>query len=154
METGATATLIAGEKILINEGTRVMEGGSFLAHITTTSDYCSELSRAMTAALNPEAATGADKQKASLQTGMPEKPTFFRIYPNPASGFVFLDTVGDKPDGEFRVTVSDMTGKNIFTETMHGENRHLIPLDHQSPGLYIVQVIQGERVEQFKVIRN
>ena len=154
VESGATATLIAGENILINDGTRVMEGGSFQARITATGDYCGELSRAMTAALNAEAATGADKQKAFLQTGMPEKTSFFRIYPNPATGFVFLETAGDKPDGEFRVTVSNMTGKNIFSETVHGESRHLIPLVHQSPGVYIVQVIQGERVEQFKVIRN
>lgn len=70
----------------------------------------------------------------------------FKIYPNPTQNIVHIDA----KSGEFKVKLFDFTGKNIFEST----NADSIDFGNLSPGIYLIQLQQGEKVSTFKVVKQ
>lgn len=70
----------------------------------------------------------------------------FKIYPNPTQNIVHIDS----KSGEFKVEIFDFTGKNIFKST----NEKSIDFENLSPGIYLIQLQQGEKVSTFKVVKQ
>lgn len=70
----------------------------------------------------------------------------FKIYPNPTQNIVHIDA----KSGEFKVELFDFTGKNIFEST----NAESIDFGNLSPGIYLIQLHQGEKVSTFKVVKQ
>jgi para-nitrobenzyl esterase len=70
----------------------------------------------------------------------------FKIYPNPTQNIVHIDS----KSREFKVEIFDFTGKNIFKST----NEKSIDFGNLSPGIYLIQLQQGEKVSTFKVVKQ
>ncbi len=70
----------------------------------------------------------------------------FKIYPNPTQNIVHIDA----KSGEFKVELFDFTGKNIFEST----NAESIDFGNLSPGIYLIQLQQGEKISTFKVVKQ
>jgi para-nitrobenzyl esterase len=70
----------------------------------------------------------------------------FKIYPNPTQNIVHIDA----KSGEFKVALYDFTGKNIFEST----NAESIDFGNFAPGIYLIQLQQGEKISTFKVVKQ
>ena len=62
-----------------------------------------------------------------------------QVYPNPTQGFFKLSALNNK---EFtaEVTITDMTGKSIFSETLSGSGAYTFNLTHEPKGYYFVRI--------------
>ena len=82
VKNGGLATLIAGQRISILDGSEVEEGGYFNARITTSGQYCVSPSK-------PLAITGISLTEAQRgnEMGEPYRETaLFKLFPNPTAG--------------------------------------------------------------------
>lgn len=70
----------------------------------------------------------------------------FKIYPNPTQNIVHIDV----KSGEFKVELFDFTGKNIFAST----NATTVDFGNFAPGIYLIQLQQGEKISTFKVVKQ
>ncbi|MBL1281115.1 MAG: T9SS type A sorting domain-containing protein [Fluviicola sp.] len=61
------------------------------------------------------------------------------IYPNPSTGLVTFD-FPDNEEGELKITVIDLTGKIMHTETWGETNGQQIDLSNLHKGLYLVKI--------------
>ena len=61
------------------------------------------------------------------------------IYPNPSTGLVTFD-FPDNEEGELKITVIDLTGKIMHTETWGETNGQQIDLSHLHKGMYLVKI--------------
>lgn len=77
-----------------------------------------------------------------------ESNSAFRIYPNPAAGFI---TVEHNDIGSL-FTISDMEGRVVLTETVSGTKKQ-VDISDLSQGIYIVKLQGKERSERLVVIR-
>lgn len=74
-------------------------------------------------------------------------------YPNPTEGKFNLSFQGKSVPTEVRIT--DLTGKTIFSDVIsdfEGQYNNDIDLNDQSKGVYIMQIIQGNKAVNKKII--
>ncbi len=80
-----------------------------------------------------------------LPTGIFEnklKYSAIGVYPNPAAGFLMVDTEGTEPDGEMRFEICQMDGRQVFSgEVLH--NR--VELGELHAGAYLIRIYQADR---------
>ncbi|MEM6264117.1 MAG: T9SS type A sorting domain-containing protein [Bacteroidota bacterium] len=77
--------------------------------------------------------------------------TTFDVYPNPATSKVVIAQSAE--NGPFQVRLFDAFGKMLYQTESLGHDAQ-IGLDHFTPGLYMVEIVQGNRREVVKVIRE
>ena len=71
------------------------------------------------------------------------------LYPNPTKGLVYLNgTFGE----EVFVSVLDLTGKVILTQTITNSNQ-IIDLSNSPSGMYILKTLDGNKVLIMKVVK-
>jgi hypothetical protein len=79
------------------------------------------------------------------------------LYPNPASGNVYLRMVSDIFKGNVTLQVSDITGRTVIHETYNIESNNMILMDASlfRSGIYFVNIIgqNGERATKKLIIR-
>jgi len=76
------------------------------------------------------------------------------VYPNPTAG-IFTVSLGDNGVSNAVISVTDVMGKEVFVknyETQDGANALSVDLSSQSAGIYMVNVMQGEKLSTTKVI--
>ena len=133
--------LYAGQNILLQPGTVVLNGGYLLGRITT--DVCPAPAAPITAAT-----TGQIEPQMGLTT------TWFTLFPNPTSGNFTLVQKGEKTYGTVKVEVYSMNGEKIMTERMIGEQRHEFQFSNIPVGLYFVKIVADNYVETIKLIKT
>ena len=76
----------------------------------------------------------------------------FEVFPNPTSGIITIRH--DKISKEFKTNIIDLNGKIIFSKIFSGKNNvNTIELPEKiSPGIYLMQIISGERKFVKKVV--
>ncbi len=141
VESGGSAIMIAGVKILYLPGTTVQPNGYMHGYITTTNDYCGSPLPAFVAV-----ATGEQEQPLQFAT------SGFSIYPNPTTGRFTLIQKGDNSDGIVRVEIFGMRGETLRSEILINERKHEFNISDLSVGLYFVKVVKNDYVETFKLV--
>ncbi|MCX6269326.1 MAG: PKD domain-containing protein [Bacteroidetes bacterium] len=151
VQSGGSATFIAGQNIRYLPVTRVISGGYMHGYITTTGQYCIPLPPS-----NPLVAVDSSLQDGSTGLGdNPELPgsRFCFIYPNPTNGDFNLVLSTENRDWPVTVRIYNAYGA-LVKETMLVEGRsHLFSLREQKPGVYILHIGHGTTTEVEKVIR-
>jgi hypothetical protein len=143
VNSGGSATVIAGYKISIKPTTIVDPDGYLHGYITTTNGYCGSLPPAMVATV-----TGVEYV---LPASMSESQAF-TIFPNPTTGVFTLQYKGADITGTVQVEIYNIRGDRIYSTSYAGERNHLFTLTGLPPGLHFVKVMSGDRVESFKLI--
>jgi len=85
IESGGSATMIAGQSIRYLPGTTVQSGGYMWGYITPDGQYCAQKSPSI-----PTVIAGSGELSAPIQGAS------FRIYPNPTNGNFTLEQNGEK----------------------------------------------------------
>ncbi|MFZ4523060.1 MAG: T9SS type A sorting domain-containing protein [Bacteroidales bacterium] len=141
IQSGGSATLIAGENIFFYPGTQVFEGGYMDAYISTS--YC-----------------GAKAPMLPAAAGDMEEPAFnmsqtqFAVYPNPTNGNFTLIQKGEKQFSSVKIEMYDMHGERILSSQMIGEKQHEFITSALPSGLYFIKVIAGNDLETIKLVKG
>ncbi|MGB4206256.1 MAG: choice-of-anchor D domain-containing protein [Bacteroidales bacterium] len=144
VQSGGDAELIAGNNIIMLTGTRVMNGGKLLARITTTNDYCTQ----------DKSLISSDDNDGLFEKSLIENKDFFRIYPNPTTGYFILELLNDVAGQNTIVEVYTMLGSKILIEGLSSDKLYQFDLTQCNPGIYLIKVIQGNNYGVEKLIRQ
>lgn len=140
VETGGSATFIAGVKILYLPGTTVQAGGYMLGKIAPSGPFCTPVKIT-------EVAAGQNDQP--MVTGN----AFFSLFPNPTNGNFTLVQKGDHNLQNVTVEVFTLSGEKVLMERMAGQKREFRFADMPA-GLYFVKVMADDYVETIKLVKT
>ncbi len=71
------------------------------------------------------------------------------IYPNPATDYI--QVVGDELNGGARIVMYNVSGRMVMNQVLHRGGR--IPVSHLSEGIYVIRLVQGDKVKTAKVMK-
>jgi len=141
VQDGGSATMIAGQKISYLPGTTIQSGSYMWGYIAPSGPWCQTPS--MPAVLETEEVKLVRNGK-SLST----------IYPNPTTGNFILEFKGELPVGNVSVCICGIRGEKVMTAVLNGERKHEFSLSDRPAGLYLIQVIAGDKAETVKIIKQ
>ncbi len=140
VENNAFADFVAGQNILMKEGTHFKNGSTVHAWIDITGQFC------------PAPVTKATPETDN-EVVIPEKDGFFRIYPNPTPGRFTLEMTETDSGGSIRVEIFSLMGERILQSELPLMKQYQLDLSNRQPGLYLIKVMKGNEVGYFKLIR-
>jgi hypothetical protein len=138
---GGSATLIAGENILLYPGTTVSEGGYLHGYIAPGGPYC-------TGPTKPFIAAG------TRENTIHSERTFFRVYPNPTTGKFTLTLDGYVPGEKVEVGVYNIKGEKIISAGLQDEVTREFTMSGMPVGLYLIRVITDTRVGSARIVKQ
>ncbi len=141
VQPGGSATLIAGQNIVILPTTQVSSGGYLHGYIAPDGPWCTTPSL-------PAVVAGG------METTPETAHTFFKIYPNPTTGNFTLEQMGEIQYGSLKVDVYGMRGEKLMSGKMTGEKRHEFSLSEMPEGLYFVKVTSDNSNETYKLVKT
>jgi hypothetical protein len=141
VQTGAHATLIAGQNILFYPGTIVAQGGYMNGYIAQNGPWC--ITQPFIAVMN---GTDESKQETGRQ--------FYKIYPNPTTGSFTLEMDPATSSGNFQVEIFDMKGIRMLTKELSGGWKHDFSLSGHPEGVYLIRVISNGNYGTTRIIKH
>lgn len=142
VQSGGSATMIAGQNIVYLPGTTVEAGGYMHGFITTDGQYCSVLPVAKSVATTTEGLAPA------------AGTILFRLYPNPTTGTFTLEQSGDDPGQNLQLEIYSLLGKRMLLDNIMGEKQHQFNLGNVPNGIYLVKIMTGGKVETIKLVKH
>jgi hypothetical protein len=149
VEDGGSATLIAGLKINMLPGASVKPGGHLSGYIAPSGPFCASpgfMSR------NPDGNITENDQE------MPANNTIgahFKVYPNPNTGkFTLVLSSGGEENETADILIYSLMGNTVLKEEMKGILKTDISLSDKPNGIYIIQVVSGNRTGTAKIIKQ
>ena len=142
VQTGGTATFIAGQNILFQPGTLVNQGGFLHGYIETDEQYCGGQTQSMVTATSKEEA--------------PERPeinTFYTVYPNPTCGDFTLTVNSADPSEMIHAEIYSLQNTHILSKQLSGSMQYRFSLNRVSPGLYFIRITAKGRSETMKLVK-
>ena len=146
VQNGGNVTLIAGQKITVLPGTTVQSGGYLWGYISATGPFCT----------NPVFSPGNTGNVFEESTSVANMSAndLFRVYPNPTSGIFTLELATSEGKQIADILISDMMGNTVFKESVSEIRNLKLSLSGKPAGVYMIQVVSGNRVETVKVIKQ
>ena len=141
IQSGGSATMIAGQKISYLPGTVVQSGGYMHGYITTNGQYCNTT------------VPPVMEKPAGLSDFAPATGSHFRVYPNPTTGVFTVERSGD-PLETAEVRCYGIMGNLLFSSAISGELKKQFSLADRPTGVYFIRISQGELHETMKIIRQ
>ncbi|MCX6269256.1 MAG: choice-of-anchor J domain-containing protein [Bacteroidetes bacterium] len=142
LQSGGSATMVAGQHILYYPGTFVHSGSYMHGYIAAGGPYC-----------------GAPPAMAEVISGekevqMEQKyPSFIKIFPNPTTGMFMLELTGIDPAEKVRVEIYGMKGEKILAKEITGRKLQEFSLSEAPSGLYFVRVYAQGKAETIKLVK-
>jgi hypothetical protein len=155
VQSGGAAYFVAGESILLLPGTHAKAGSYLNAWITTTEEFCSNITLPLVAA---KESTIPPLKDYELPTDIPASKNydeaFFRIYPNPTPGLFTLELLDYEQSHEVEIHIFSMRGTLLRQHASVGERELYFDISEQPSGVYFVRVMTGGRVEVRRVVKR
>ncbi len=145
VEPNGFAEIIAGEKILIKQGTTVEPGGYLHAYIST--NWCNQSDHFPAATINEPAIAGSLFEP-------PMRNDFFKVYPNPTTGDFKLEI--KKPDESpfLQIEICTLQGNLVFIREMPAQQQYSFSLSERQPGIYFIRVQSFQETGIAKIIKQ
>jgi len=141
------ATLAAGQSIKMLPGTIVESGGYLMAYITAEDPcgrpFATEELPAKDEVINP--IDVVDENDGSL---------FFTLYPNPALSEVYIEMGGLNNESDVTIEVYSLMGERVYSEQVPAQKSFVLNLLEQQAGVYIVRIIQDNKVAVERLIKR
>ncbi|MDP1621096.1 MAG: GEVED domain-containing protein [Bacteroidales bacterium] len=141
VNSGGSATLIAGQNIKYLPGTTIQNGGYMHGYISLT-EHCGVKLPSIV-----NTVTGTDELPVISQK------TGFKLYPNPTSGNFTLEQSSGPLQPIVRIEIYGMHGEKVFAGQFTHETKHEFSISELPTGLYFVKVIAGNEAETIKLIK-
>lgn len=141
VQSGGSATIIAGQNIKYLPTTKVQAGGYMWGYIAPSGPWCQTLSM-------PALAMAQDEIPKSIQQSS------FKVYPNPTTGNFILELTGGSTAESVRVDVYGIWGEKILSTNINGERKHEFSLSSNPPGMYFIRVTYGNKSETAKIVKK
>jgi len=143
VNTGGSATFIAGQNIFLYPGVLVQNGGNLSGSIATTGIYCNGAPPFMPASFP---GTGESYNHELLAS------PGFKIYPNPNSGNFKVELPEYVAGSAVAIYINDMRGGEIFQTVVNTGETAAISLESRKPGIYMVRVVHQDGTWIGKVV--
>jgi hypothetical protein len=144
---GASVNLIAANKVFLYSGTTVLPGGYLHARISATGDDCPAES------LLTSSDNTLDENRNRF-VPQAEGLTLVKVYPNPTSGLVFVETTGIKANEEVTIEIYGMMGNLIYSGLIQGVTSHKIDLSGLPSGVCFLRTSNKQGAYIQKIIKN
>lgn len=142
VQSGGTATLIAGSNIRILPGSRIYQGGKLHGYITTTENYC--LPASIPSVLS------SFKQAMEPATA-PDIPLACKVFPNPTTGKFTVES-SFAGSGGIRITIHSVTGEKLYDGILPASGKIGCSLEKYPEGIYLLNVVRENESEVKKII--
>lgn len=145
VQNNGSVTLIAGQKIFLQPGTKVFAGGYLHAYITTNNQFCTYPENIIIG--NPpegQVSTGIDISEGGLEC---------KIYPNPTPGSFTMELTGTETNEQVIITIYNMFGKRVIEKYLYNENKCVISLGSLPVGFYNIRIQSGSNSIKERIIK-
>lgn len=140
---GASAEFRAGVNIIFGDGFIAEEGSYMLAIITDV--YCT---------LPPAMLASEEVIVPQNQAGVLEAETSFKVYPNPTSGDFTLELNGFDLSSKISVEIYNMMGERLLQQEIFGSQAYRFDMSQMPKGMYILRLLNGDKAEMQKIIKQ
>ena len=147
VESGGHINLVAGQSVLLLPGVLVKANGYLRAWIDPDGFFC-DIERAVVAA--PPIDISPDYV---FEDSLPDELTI-KVYPNPTRGVFTVELSGSAENAITEIMVYGLMGQLVEQTTLYGESRYEFNLGDTPPGIYIVRVLQGEKLHVERLIKQ
>ncbi|MCK9423378.1 MAG: T9SS type A sorting domain-containing protein [Bacteroidales bacterium] len=143
---GGNITLIAGQNICFYPGTRVYTGGYLSTFITTAGNYCSGQS------FPREYIPGKDAEIPRSPEGTGNRRV--TLFPNPTPGQFYIELNDDEGTMNGFVAIYRITGELVMKRVLNPAFSAKFDLSSQPGGIYLMQIVDHDRMEVVKIIKQ
>ncbi len=143
VDSGSSATMIAGQRILYLPGTHAKLGSYMHGYITTTGQFCPR-APVMTGITDPEPAPEANGVRVAN----------WKAYPNPTNGILTIEPTSGVVKGNMVIETYSLMGEKLFIFQYPPQGRYVISMDDFPSGIYIIRIIHETGSATFKVIKQ
>ncbi len=144
IQTGGSATFVAGQQITFIPGTSVNTGGYLHGYITLNGQYCGQ-------PLNPVVNTKTGQEETSVPEMVSSQSIF--AYPNPTNGIFTVEVKGDSQVMMTKADIYSISGMKVQTVMLANERKHDFSVTGFAPGIYFIHVFTNERSEILKIVK-
>jgi hypothetical protein len=141
VQSGGSATFIAGLKISYFPGTTVQSGGYMRGYITTNGLYCNNQT-------TPMVATTVEDTPA-----IQNPDDLFTVYPNPTAGSFTIRMNDHKKFQHSRIVIYGNLGESIFDSRDDVFTSREFSLDGKPAGIYFISVTNGNDHQIRKIVK-
>jgi ABC-type metal ion transport system substrate-binding protein len=124
----------------------VQSGVSLHAWISTNGIFCN--GKSMLAAVNDE------KKGSPLKEDSFHENASVIVYPNPTTGLCKLKPISFKDDASISIEIFNIWGSCIYRSENHAVENKQLDISHYQPGMYILRVMIGDKLEIVKIIKQ
>jgi hypothetical protein len=146
VKNGGSATLIAGEKVLLSGGTSVENGGYLHAWIDLAGNFCNQPKSMLVA--NQESSSNSIQQRS-----IADKTQSFKVFPNPTTGSFTIDFLKTTAETISTIEILNMMGEKLIRSEVKGNHSFRFDLGDEPSGIYIIRVLQDEKPQMQKIIK-
>lgn len=147
VESGSSIDLVSAQRIVAKNNLHIKAGAHAVLRIEKGNNFCTQ-PVAMVADVDSDRRE-QPPIKSEIISGKEER---IRMYPNPTSGIFVLELIHDSDDSFVEIYRS--SGERILLQKLSGSDLHEFNLSSHAKGLYIVRVLQGDRVWYGKIIMH
>jgi len=146
---GGSAYLVAGNSIIMYDGTRVYEGGYLLAQIDLAGNFCSNYLAMTLASSSTGNETYGSSQSENRTSGL--KDDGLHLFPNPATDKLTLRLPSSSTNANYNIKLISLLGESVSLVQTALNAELVFDLTGLPPGLYFLQVSSNDfsRVEKF-----
>ncbi|MFZ4520780.1 MAG: T9SS type A sorting domain-containing protein [Bacteroidales bacterium] len=143
VQTGGSATMIAGLNIIYLPGTTVEPGGYMHGYLTDNGTYCGAKAPALIAV-----------KSGAVESTSITSNSLFRVYPNPTSGKFTLEVADETQLEKATIEIYGMNGIKVLSVNISAEQSHVFSIEQMQPGMYFIRMITGNSTETLKLIKQ
>jgi hypothetical protein len=143
VQTGGSATMIAGQNIIYYPGTTVFEGGYMYGYIST--EFCP----------NPSIPVAGNPIQTDVVQSAPKMVvnSSIRIYPNPAGNQFTLELQGDETADLHKLEIFSLAGVQVIEQYCQNNRKQTVSVAGLAPGVYVVKVMTGGESITLKLVK-
>lgn len=147
IESGASATFIAGNSIRFMPGFHAQAGSTVRAWITTYETFCDALPAPLMAA-EPAVIKSAEREKPETEENVFEQQSIV-VYPNPNNGCFTIKL--QNIESETSIFIYSSIGQLLYNEKAT-DHLHLVDLPNVQRGIYYVKAINKQNHFDRKIV--
>ena len=146
VEDGGSVTLVAGERILILPGARVISGGYLHGYIATDGHFCGTSSNPLVASVQAE---------DTLLNEPLLKDKLIKIYPNPTTDLVRIELSSPEDvKNVIHIVIYSIQGQTLLTRDVNGASGCQFSLSGRAVGVYIVHAWTEDTSEITRIVKR